>query len=124
MLLYTGEFHFTDAKLLCKAMCNEQGISSFELMKKQTTGAGGVLSFLLKDDGVEKVLNGGKLIRFAESLGGTTSLITYPQTQKHASVPKDVREKIGITPRLLRLSLGLEHIEDLLADLEQMLSRK
>lgn len=97
---------------------------SFELMKKQTTGAGGVLSFLLKDDGAEKVLNGGKLIRFAESLGGTTSLITYPQTQTHASVPKDVREKIGITPRLLRLSLGLEHIEDLLADLEQMLSRK
>lgn len=97
---------------------------SFELMKKQTTGSGGVLSFLLKDDGVEKVLNGGKLIRFAESLGGTTSLITYPQTQTHASVPKDVRERIGITPRLLRLSLGLEHIEDLLSDLEQMLSRK
>ncbi len=97
---------------------------SFELMKKQATGAGGVLSFLLKDDGVEKVLNGGKLIRFAESLGGTTSLITYPQTQTHASVPKDVRERIGITPRLLRLSLGLEHIEDLLEDLEQMLSRK
>ena len=97
---------------------------SYELMKKQTSGAGGVLSFLLKDDGVEKVLNGGKLIRFAESLGGTTSLITYPQTQTHASVPKDVREKIGITPRLLRLSLGLEHIEDLLSDLEQMLSRK
>ena len=97
---------------------------SFDLMKKQTAGSGGVLSFLLKDDGVERVLSGGKLIRFAESLGGTTSLITYPQTQTHASVPKDVREKIGITPRLLRLSLGLEHIEDLLEDLEQMLSRK
>ncbi len=97
---------------------------SFSLMKKQTTGAGGVLSFLLKDGKVEKVLGGGKLIRFAESLGGTTSLITYPQTQTHASVPKDVRERIGITPRLLRLSLGLEHTEDLLLDLEQMLSRK
>lgn len=91
------------------------------LMQEQTTGAGGVLSFLLKDDGVQEVLHGGRLIRFAESLGGTTSLITYPQTQTHASIPADLREKIGITPRLLRLSLGLEHTDDLLEDLERML---
>lgn len=96
----------------------------YELMKSQTSGAGGVLSFLLKDDDVEGVLHGGTYIRFAESLGGTTSLITYPQTQTHASVPKDVRERIGITPRLIRLSVGLEHAEDLLADLEQMLQQK
>ena len=97
---------------------------SYKLMQKQTTGAGGVLSFLLKDDGAEKVLHSGMLICCAESLGGTTSLITYPQKQTHASVPKDVRERIGITPRLLRLSVGLEHIEDILEDLGRMLSRK
>lgn len=96
----------------------------YDLMKTQTSGAGGVLSFLLKDDDVEGVLHGGTYIRFAESLGGTTSLITYPQTQTHASVPKDVRERIGITPRLIRLSVGLEHTEDLLADLERMLQQK
>ena len=96
----------------------------YELMKAQANGMGGVLSFLLSDDDVMPVLHGGKWFRFAESLGGTTSLITYPQTQTHASVPKDVREKIGITPRLLRLSVGLEHIDDLLEDLRQMLSAK
>lgn len=93
----------------------------FALMREQTTGTGGVLSFSLKDDRVESVLHGGKLIRFAESLGGTTSLITYPQTQTHASIPAELREKIGITPRLLRLSVGLEHTDDLLEDLERML---
>ena len=95
-----------------------------ELMKQQSSGMGGVLSFALKDEDVMPVLNGGKLFRFAESLGGTTSLITYPQTQTHASVPRDVREKIGITPRLLRLSVGLENTDDLIEDLEQMLQQK
>lgn len=92
-----------------------------DLMREQTTGTGGVLSFSLKDDRVESVLHGGKLVRFAESLGGTTSLITYPQTQTHASIPAELRERIGITPRLLRLSVGLEHTDDLLEDLERML---
>lgn len=93
----------------------------YGLMREQTTGAGGVLSFSLKDDRVESVLHGGRWIRFAESLGGTTSLITYPQTQTHASIPAELRERIGITPRLLRLSVGLEHTDDLLEDLERML---
>ena len=103
---------------------NYPGLSShpqYDLMREQTTGTGGVLSFSLKDDRVESVLHGGKLIRFAESLGGTTSLITYPQTQTHASIPVELRERIGITPRLLRLSVGLEHTDDLLEDLERML---
>lgn len=93
----------------------------YELMRSQTTGNGGVLSVLLRDDRVDSVLHGGTYIRFAESLGGTTSLITYPQTQTHASVPAEIRERIGITPRLLRLSMGLEHPDDLLEDLEHML---
>lgn len=97
---------------------------AFETNRRQAAGAGGVLSFVLKDDHVEGILQGGELIRFAESLGGTTSLITYPKTQTHASVPEDVRNRMGITSRLLRLSVGLEHEEDLLTDLDRMLSRK
>ena len=97
---------------------------AFEINKAQATGAGGVLSFVLKDHAVEGILRGGALIRFAESLGGTTSLITYPKTQTHASVPEDVRNRMGITSRLLRLSVGLEHEEDLLKDLEELLSRR
>ncbi len=97
---------------------------AFETNRRQAAGAGGVLSFLLKDDRVEGLLAGGEWIRFAESLGGTTSLITYPKTQTHASVPEDVRNRMGITSRLLRLSVGLEHEEDLLTDLDRMLSRK
>lgn len=95
----------------------------YELMKKQASGGGCVLSFELADDDVWPVLRGGKFIRFAESLGGTTSLITYPTTQTHASVPEKVRLSLGITPRLLRLSVGLEHSDDLLEDLEEMLAK-
>ena len=67
------------------------------------------------------MLCGGKLIRFAESLGGADTLITYPLTQTHASVPKEVREKLGITDKLLRLSVGIEPADDILADLARML---
>ena len=95
----------------------------YELMRKQARGGGCVLSFELADDDVFPVLKGGKYIRFAESLGGTTSLITYPLTQTHASVPEEVRSQLGITPRLLRLSLGLEHPDDLLWDLDNMLKQ-
>lgn len=95
----------------------------YGLQKRQASGGGAVLSFELKDDDVLPLLRGGELIRFAESLGGTTSLITYPMTQTHASVPERVRNELGITPRLLRLSLGLEHIDDLLSDLNGMLKK-
>ena len=60
-----------------------------------------------------------KLIALAESLGGVESLVCHPATMTHASIPKDIREKVGITDNLIRLSTGIEHIDDLLADLEQ-----
>lgn len=65
------------------------------------------------------ILSRVKLIQFAESLGGTETLITYPATQTHADVPQEEREKIGITDRILRISTGIEGAEDLLKDLEQ-----
>ena len=64
-----------------------------------------------------QILAGVRMIKFAESLGGVETLITYPMTQTHADVPEDVRLKNGITPCTLRLSVGIEDIEDLLAEL-------
>jgi cystathionine beta-lyase/cystathionine gamma-synthase len=62
-----------------------------------------------------------KLITFAESLGGTETLLTYPLVQTHPDVPEDVRQRLGITDKLLRLSVGLENADDLIADLAQAL---
>ena len=67
----------------------------------------------------QRVLEKVRVITFAESLGGTESLITYPMRQTHRDVPKERREKLGITDTLLRLSVGLEHVDELIADLEQ-----
>lgn len=96
--------------------------SGHELCKKQARGFGGVVSFTVKkQETAKRLLNGGKLIKFAESLGGFRSLITYPLTQTHASIPKELRDKIGITDRLFRLSVGLEAEGDIINDLAMML---
>ena len=68
------------------------------------------------------VLERIKLITYAESLGGVESLLTYPMLQTHADVPLEIRDKLGITDRFLRLSVGIENVEDLIADLDQTLS--
>jgi cystathionine beta-lyase/cystathionine gamma-synthase len=68
----------------------------------------------------KEVLENAELFYFAESLGGTETLITYPLTQTHAEVPEEVREKNGITDCLLRLSVGIEGIDDLTAELERI----
>ena len=65
------------------------------------------------------ILKNIRLITFAESLGGTESLLTYPALQTHPDVPKEQRERLGITDRLLRLSVGIENPADLIADLQQ-----
>lgn len=96
---------------------------NYELSKRQTTGFGAMISF--KTDTHERalaVLERTKLILFAESLGGTESLVTYPLVQTHGSIPKPMLDKLGIDDRLLRLSVGIEDIDDLLADLEQALA--
>ncbi len=95
----------------------------YEIMKKQARGFGAMLTF--QTDTTEhalSVLNHVKLIQYAESLGGVESLITYPTTQTHADVPEEIRLKNGITPSTLRLSVGIENVDDLIKDLEQALS--
>lgn len=91
-----------------------------DLALRQMNGFGGTFSFRFKDPSfTEKALPKTKLFLLAESLGGVESLIEQPWTMTHVSMPEDVRLKIGITPDLVRVSVGIEHIDDLLADLEQ-----
>lgn len=94
----------------------------YEINRKQARGAGSMISF--RTDSVEtarRVLEKVKMITFAESLGGTESLITYPVLQTHNDVPEAMRARLGITETLLRLSVGLEHVDDIIADLAQAL---
>ena len=94
----------------------------YKIMKKQSRGFGAMVTFRLNS--VEKalsVLEKVHLIKYAESLGGVETLITYPTTQTHADVPEELRLKNGITPETLRLSVGIESAEDLIKDLEEAL---
>lgn len=94
----------------------------YEISKAQSRGFGAMVSFSVRDRGlVERVLERVRLITFAESLGGVESLITYPTVQTHAAIPEEIRERLGVTDRLLRLSVGIEAVEDLINDLDQAL---
>ncbi|NCC75606.1 MAG: PLP-dependent transferase, partial [Clostridia bacterium] len=93
------------------------------LLLTQARGFGATLSFRVKNAATaEAVLNQVRLIYYAESLGGTETLITYPILQTHQAIPAEMRDKLGIDDHLLRLSAGIEHIDDLIADLEQALA--
>ena len=70
----------------------------------------------------ESLFSSLKLIALAESLGGVESLVCHPATMTHASIPRNIREAVGITDGLIRLSIGIENIKDLLADLEQAIT--
>ncbi|MCO7184049.1 cystathionine gamma-synthase [Tenacibaculum sp. XPcli2-G] len=97
-----------------------------EIAKKQMDDFGGMVSFRLKDESKQAALTfleNTKIFTLAESLGGVESLVSHPVTMTHASIPEEERLKIGITDSLIRLSVGVEDIDDLLADLEQALSK-
>ena len=98
---------------------------SHKIAKKQMKDFGGMVSFKLKDESKEatfRFLENTKLFTLAESLGGVESLVNHPVTMSHGSIPEKERLKIGITDSLIRLSVGIEDIEDLVADLEQALN--
>ena len=94
-----------------------------EIAKRQMKGFGGMVSFELKGDIdiVGNVLRRLKVFPLAQSIGGVASLAEHPATMTHASMPKEHREKVGITDGVVRLSIGLEHADDLIEDLEQAL---
>ena len=92
----------------------------YDINHRQAKNGGVMISFVLDDrHDYRKFVASLKLIALAESLGGVESLVCHPATMTHASIPKEIREKVGITDNLIRLSTGIEHIDDLLADLEQ-----
>lgn len=93
----------------------------YEIMKKQARGFGSMITFQVDSkEHALQILKQVRMIKFAESLGGVETLITYPTTQTHADVPEEVRLKNGITPCTLRLSTGIEDIEDLLGELSEV----
>lgn len=96
-----------------------------DIARRQMTGFGGMLSFELNGDSadVTNFLRKIKIFAMAESLGGVASLAEHPATMSHASMPEEYRQKVGITDELIRLSVGLENVEDLIDDLSQALKR-
>jgi len=96
-----------------------------EIAKKQMRDFGGMISIVLKNADLNetfRIASSFKVFSLAESLGGVESLINHPATMTHASIPKDEREKVGVVDNLLRLSVGVEDIEDLIEDLENALA--
>jgi cystathionine beta-lyase/cystathionine gamma-synthase len=95
-----------------------------QLAKRQMSGFGGMVSFQFKGirADVNKIVGRFQVFALAESLGGVESLVCHPASMTHGSIPKDIREARGLTDTLLRLSIGIEDIEDLLKDLEQALA--
>ncbi|MEL7063557.1 MAG: PLP-dependent transferase, partial [Bacteroidota bacterium] len=110
------------------ATVNWPGFEDFpghEIAKEQMHGFGGMISFTLKGDIMEDaftVMGNTKLFALAESLGGVESLIGHPASMTHASIPKAEREAAGLSDTLIRLSVGIEDGDDLVADLEQALA--
>lgn len=105
------------------------GLSSHpghEIAKRQAKGFGGIVSFTLKDDSEQAALafvTGTRYFKLAESLGGIKSLLCHPATMTHKSIPDEIRRAAGVADSLIRLSVGLEEVEDLLGDLEQTLQQ-
>ena len=104
-------------KVYYPALPDAQG---YAVNKKQAKNGGAMISFELKENyDIKTFFKSVRLIALAESLGGVESLVCHPATMTHASIPRDIRQKIGITDGLIRLSVGIENAGDLTADLEQ-----
>lgn len=105
--------------------CGFEDHPNYAIARKQMRDFGGMLSFELKDDSMEaakKVLSSTKLFSLAESLGGVESLINHPASMTHASIPREKRIANGLSDTLIRLSIGVEDADDLIADLDNALS--
>lgn len=102
-----------------------EGSLAREIFERQSESAGSTFSFDIKGDEAEafKVLDSLQFIKLAVSLGGTESLMEHPYSMTHSDVPDDVKDRLGITNASLRLSVGIEHPDDLIADIEQALAQ-
>ena len=96
----------------------------YEVQKKQAKGPGAMISFVLKEKyDYRSFFRELKLVTLAESLGGVESLVCHPASMTHASIPADIRKQVGIVDELIRLSVGIESADDLIADLKQAIER-
>ena len=105
--------------------CGFEDHPNYAIARKQMRDFGGMLSFELKDDSIDaakKLLSSTKLFSLAESLGGVESLINHPASMTHASIPREKRIANGLSDTLIRLSIGVEDADDLIADLEKALA--
>ncbi|NLD50470.1 MAG: PLP-dependent transferase [Clostridiaceae bacterium] len=92
----------------------------YEVLKKQSSGFGAMISIHVRDASfIEPILERVRVLIFAESLGGVESLITYPIAQTHAAIPAEIRDRLGVNDKLLRISVGIEDADDIINDLEQ-----
>jgi methionine-gamma-lyase len=100
-----------------------EGDPQYETYRRQCLGPGSMISFDVRGGEAEafRFLNGLKLVKLAVSLGGTESLAEHPASMTHAEIDSDERLLMGITPSMVRLSIGVEHPEDLIADMKQAL---
>ncbi|MEE9605609.1 MAG: PLP-dependent transferase, partial [Candidatus Scalindua sp.] len=96
-----------------------------ELARKQMVGFGGVVTFFIRGglEAARRFLERVKVFSLAESLGGVESLIEHPAIMTHASLPEEVREKVGISDELIRISVGIENVDDLIDDLKKALEK-
>lgn len=100
-----------------------EGAQGYEINQKKAKNGGAMISFELKENhNISRFFSSLKLIALAESLGGVESLVCHPASMTHASIPEETRKEIGITDTLIRLSIGIEGIDDLLFDLEQAIA--
>lgn len=126
--------HVANAEVLAKRLSSHKaikrvyypglpGAQGYEINQKQAKNGGAMISFELKENyDIKKFFSSLQLIALAESLGGVESLVCHPASMTHASIPYEIRQKVGITDGLIRLSVGIENIDDLIADLENAIS--
>ncbi|MBQ1903742.1 MAG: PLP-dependent transferase, partial [Ruminococcus sp.] len=127
--------HIANAEAAAKFLSEHSAVKSvhypglmtdkgYEVNRKQAKNGGVMISFELEDGyDIEKFFESLQLVTLAESLGGVESLVCHPSTMTHASIPEEIRKKVGITDGLIRLSIGIEDIDDILADIEQAIKK-
>jgi len=125
--------HNSNAKLIAEFLQNREEISKvyypgleshpgYEIQSSQAKGYGGMISFVLKEGyDYKNFLENLQIITFGESLGGVESLVCHPASMTHGSIPYELRQKVGIVDNLIRLSVGIENVEDLIQDLKNAL---
>ncbi|WP_303835582.1 PLP-dependent aspartate aminotransferase family protein [Ruminococcus flavefaciens] len=127
--------HVENAETVAKLLVNHKAVKNvyypglesdkgYEINKKQAKNGGAMISFELNENyDINTFFESLELISLAESLGGVESLVCHPSTMTHASIPADIRKKVGITDGLIRLSVGIENIEDIIADIKQAIAK-